>query len=92
MSETTIECGDVVDISRVSDLYQQLNEALEGDDGISFNAGAIERIDAAALQMFACFIQEIKKRSRHVHWTNPTEALLRSASLLGMKQALLLEE
>lgn len=91
-NEINIECGEIVDISAVSDLYQQLNGALEKDGPVTLNAGAIERIDTAALQMFACFVQEVKKRHRDVSWKAPTEALLRSAHFLGMKQVLLLDE
>ena len=90
MSEINIECGEVVDISAVTDLYQHLSAALEQEGSIGLNAAAIERIDAAALQMFACFIQEVKKRNRDIYWKTPTEALLRSANLLGMKPVLCL--
>lgn len=92
MSEINIECGEVVDISAVADLYQRLDAALEQEGSIGLNAGAIERVDAAALQLFACFIQEVKKRNRDVYWMAPTEALLRSARLLGMKPVLLLAD
>ena len=89
---SNIECGAIADISVVADLYKQLNSALEQDGPVTLNAGEIERIDTAALQMFACFVQEVKKRHRDVSWKEPTEALLRSASYLGMQQVLLLEE
>ena len=92
MSEINIECGEVVDISKVSEMYQRLNEALEQEGPVSLHAGAIERIDTAALQMFVSFFQEVKKRHRDVSWKAPTEVLLRSAKFLGMSQILLLEE
>jgi len=91
-SELNVECGEVVDISVVSDLYQQLNDVLQQDGPVTLNAGSIERIDTAALQMFVCFIQEVKNRDRMVYWHAPTEALLRSANYLGLKQVLLLNE
>jgi ABC-type transporter Mla MlaB component len=86
--ELSIDCGEVVDISTVNELYQQLNGVLEQDGPVNLNAGAIERIDTAALQMFVCFIQEVKRRHREVHWQTPSEALLRSANYLGLKQVL----
>ena len=91
MDEIKIECGEIVDISAVSDLHQRLNAALEQDGPIGLNAEAIERIDTAALQMFVCFVQEVKKRNRDIYWKAPTEALLRSANLLGLKSTLMLE-
>ena len=89
---SNIECGEIVDISSVSELYQKLNEVLEDDGAVTLNAGAIERIDTAALQMFACFMQEIIKRNRDVSWKAPSEALRRSADFLGMTQVLKLNE
>ncbi|MFO7602360.1 MAG: STAS domain-containing protein [Gammaproteobacteria bacterium] len=91
MSEISFECGVVVDIARVGEVYQQLSLLLAQDDAISLNAAAIERIDAAALQMFASFIQEVSKRQRSIHWHEPSEALRRAAGLVGMKKALLLD-
>ena len=90
--EINIECGDVVDISRVSELYQQLSSALEQDGPVTLHAETVERIDTAGLQMFVCFIQEVKKRDRVVHWQAPSEALLRSANYLGLKKILHLNE
>ena len=86
--EAKIECGEVVDISTASDLYQQLNNVLQQEGPVTLNAESIERIDTAALQMFVCFVQEVQRRNRQVHWQSPTEALLRSANHLGLKQVL----
>jgi len=91
-NRSTIECGEIVDISAVAELYQQLNNALDSDGAVTLNAGAIERVDTAALQMFACFVQEIIKRHRDVSWNAPSEALRRSADFLGMTQVLKLNE
>lgn len=90
--EVNIRCGEVLDISAVADLYQQLNHALEQEGVVNLQADSIERIDTAGLQVFVSFIQEMKRRDRVLHWQDPSEALMRSANYLGLKKILLLDE
>ena len=90
MSKTIrINCGEVLDIAAVSDLHTQLVQCLSNKDCIVFDAGNVERVDAAALQMLAAFFRDTVTSAQ---WANPSAVVLRSARLVGLTMHLHLPE
>ena len=85
---TQFECEDVLDISRAQELHTQLQESLGLGSEIELNAANIQRIDASVLQIFTAFFKAAAARKVSVRWIAPSDALLRSAHLLGLSSHL----
>ncbi|MDH5229111.1 MAG: STAS domain-containing protein [Gammaproteobacteria bacterium] len=83
---TVIKCEPVLDINDVADLKAHLLEALQSSKSIEINAGEVDRIDAAALQLFFAFVREAKQADIQVNWVSCSTAFEQSASLLGMRE------
>ena len=82
--ETCVVCGDVLDISRATELHQELKTALGKGGSIVLDGAGIERIDATALQLCAAFFHDAAARKVQAKWLSPSEPLIRAASLLGL--------
>jgi ABC-type transporter Mla MlaB component len=90
VSETIrISCGEVFDIAAVSDLHMRLTRCFENKQSIVFDAGEVERVDAAALQLLAALFRDAASPPE---WENLSEALVRSARLVGLIKHLHLPE
>jgi ABC-type transporter Mla MlaB component len=59
---------------------------------VVLDAGNIERIDTAALQLLCAFVRDRRARGLQVLWRASSAALLDAATLLGMKSLLGLHE
>ncbi len=84
----TVNCGETLDISRVSEFYTELEMIINQQKSIEFDVSEIERIDISGLQLLLSFYQKINSSGLGFHWKNPSENLLRSASLVGLEDAL----
>ena len=71
-------------IANVADLHQHLNEILTEKVSVVVEAGAVEQIDGAALQLLASFHQAVRISGTDLCWRNPSQALLDAADLLGL--------
>jgi anti-anti-sigma regulatory factor len=77
-----------IDVSRVDELRKDLAQILsERGSAAILDAAQVERVDAAAMQLLACFWREARAQKRDVQWRQPSAALLRSARLLGLTDA-----
>ena len=87
MAETSVnvDCDEVLDISCVAELYERLKEKVTNQGDIVLNAKDVERTDAAVLQMFTTLFSA---EGVNVCWNEPSEALKRSAALLGLSEKL----
>lgn len=88
---TTIECPAEMDIAVASTLHRQLLQALQAGDVLEIDGQAVKRIHAAVLQIFLSVVIAAHAANLQVHWRNPSTALLESARLLGLTDALGLE-
>jgi len=81
---TVIDCGDVLDIANVADMYTRVLSSLADGHAIQFDASKIECIDTAAIQMFYAFSKEVGKYGYVLLWEGVSEACVRSAKILGL--------
>jgi ABC-type transporter Mla MlaB component len=81
---TVIDCGDVLGIANVAEMYTRVLSSLAEGHTIQFNVSKIERIDTAAMQMLYAFSKEAGKHDHLVLWQGASEAFVRSAKLLGL--------
>ena len=88
LPQTTIACGDSLDISGVGELHRQLSKVLKGGQTVTLDASQVQRADAAGLQLLAAFCQAACSRGVTVTWRQPSEVFELSASLLGLDEML----
>jgi anti-anti-sigma regulatory factor len=81
-----IDCGDVLGIVHVAELYEKLLVSLAEGDVVILNVSKIERIDAAALQVIYAYSKALAKQGSELSWSSASEAFQRSAKLLGLTE------
>lgn len=81
-----VTLAESLDISTVRNLHAELKAALGGGDAVSLNGSAVERVDTAALQVLAAMFIDADGRQSRLELRSPSEALIRSASLLGIDE------
>ena len=86
--DLVVECGEMLDISRVSEFYAELKMVIEEEKPVELDGSKVERIDTAGLQLLVAFCQQLKTENRGMRWHEPSEALKRSAQLLGLMDEL----
>lgn len=75
-----------LDIAHAGELKQALDAALAEKPPLLLDAGAVEQVDTAGLQLLLAF-----RRTRAIEWRNPSPALRDAAALAGMAGALALD-
>lgn len=65
-----------------------LSASNAGVSKVRIEAGEVEQIDAATLQLLCAFMLEGRQRNFEVEWGGPLEALLGAARLLGVSEVL----
>jgi len=88
---TELDCGSTLDIASVAEFHAQCLEALKDGQNVMIKADELERTDTAALQVMAAFFQDAKLQQQTLEWQSPSEALCRSAALLGLTELLQLQ-
>jgi ABC-type transporter Mla MlaB component len=83
-----IGCPEQLDISMVNELHELLSEQIGQCAAIEFDAGQVERADAAALQLLTVLSKDAKSQEISVKWRNPSETFKNAASLLGLQNDL----
>ena len=66
--QQTLKLEGVVDISKVAELKQGLAGMLAGDLAIEVDAGEVEKVDGAALQLLLAFVAEVRQRGGSLRW------------------------
>ena len=90
VDENIFELQSVQDISAVADLHEELKKLFKHEK-VVLDVENVERIDTTSLQLLYAFIQEAKVNNVEVAWRSPSEAMTNSARLLGMEEALQLD-
>lgn len=88
---SSIICDEMLDISVVTELRAHLLEALAAKYPVRLDGSAVERADTAVLQVLTAFFQDARAQDISVQWTSASDALIRSAELLGIADILVLK-
>lgn len=83
--------GAALDIAHAAAVKTDLQALLEGDSPILLQAAAVERVDAAGLQLISSFLAHCQSHQRDCQWDQPSAALCEAAAGLGLAQALQLQ-
>lgn len=89
MERTELSIAGSVDISEVSALRERMLAALDAGLPIRLDVSAVERADTAAIQLLCAFASDARRRGLGVEWHEPSDALRRAATLLGLAHVLL---
>ncbi len=82
---SSIVCGEYLDISNINQISEKLRSALDSNDPVTFLDGeAVERIDAAGLQLLTTFFKDAKSQGMTLHWHKPSDVLKTASRLTGL--------
>ncbi len=85
----SIACGEYLDISNIGQISKKLRDALDSSDPTIFLDGeAVERADAAGLQLLAAFFKDAKSQGITLHWRKPSDALKTASRITGLSSLL----
>lgn len=80
--------GERLDISQARDWHARLCAALDSGAPVTFEANAVQRADAAGLQLLTAFVRAARGRGLAVTWQAPSAALVHAAQLAGLANEL----
>ncbi len=75
-------------ITQSGAIKARLARVLAHEGTVCLDAGSVERIDTACLQLLAAFVRERRAADRPVLWTRASAELIDSARLLGLSAVL----
>lgn len=75
-------------LRNVNAFQAELAERLDESGTVQIDAGAVERIDTATLQLLAAFVRDLRADARLVEWLACSAVLRRAAQSLGLADAL----
>ncbi len=91
MSIHTVQLEPALDIAHAGELKAILSASPEDCEELVFDAQAVERVDAAGLQLLLAFVRQCEARPMTVSWASVSATLMDGASGLGLAQALQLQ-
>lgn len=77
-----------LDISGIAALRGRLLAAIETGESLTVDAGAVDSVDTASLQLLAAFANKARKRAQLLTWPSVSDALRERAALLDLDQTL----
>lgn len=86
--QTTYTVADALDIAHAAAIKTDLQALLDVDGDIVLEGAAVERVDAAGLQLLSSFFAHCSSHQRSCSWHQPSPSLCEAASGLGLAQAL----
>ena len=85
---TTVDFGEVLDISFAAKLHAQLKDEVEKNSTVTFMTSELTRIDASCLQVLASFMGYAKENEITVHWETPGDVIKDASRLTGLSDIL----
>lgn len=82
-----IALGEMLTIEQVGAMHAELGQHL-GAKRVALDAGALQRVDAAGLQLLTAFVRAAGDRGAQLEWRSPTAVLCDGARRLGLSTAL----
>jgi len=85
---TTIDFGEVLDISFAAKLHAQLKDEVEKNSTVSFITSELTRIDASCLQVLVSFMGYAKENEIKVEWPEASDVIKDATRLTGLTEVL----
>lgn len=80
---SSVSLGDMLTIAQVTAMHAELGRHLDARS-VALDAGALQRVDAAGLQLLAAFVRAADQRGAQIEWRSPSAALRDGARRLGL--------
>ena len=88
---SSITLPTALTIQSVSADHKDLIERISSIEApVQLDAGSIEEIDTAGMQLLLALVNELNAQSLKTEWQSPSEVLIQTAATLGMSEALAL--
>jgi anti-anti-sigma regulatory factor len=86
----TVSLASICTVKDAATLRQSLSAVIGVDSAVLIDAGAVERIDTATIQLLCAFVRDRLAADREVRWRAVPPALVDAAKLLGVQDLLCL--
>lgn len=83
-----LKLNNIQDISKSQALKNEMIALINDNDEIDIHASEVERIDGTALQLLCALVIYAGQNNLIINWVDPSEALKKSAQILGMQEIL----
>jgi len=83
-----LKLQSIQDISKSQALKNDILSLINDNDGIIIDASEVEKIDGTALQLLSALFIYSTSNNLMLSWSNPTDKLIISAEMLGVKELL----
>ncbi|WP_411834791.1 STAS domain-containing protein [Pseudoxanthomonas mexicana] len=81
---SAVPLGDDLGIEAATDLKQQLSAHLARSEPLMLDAGAVQRVHTASVQVLCTFVRERRQAGRQTGFSDISPALRDAARLLGV--------
>lgn len=85
---THVALEAALSIADARKLHEKLGAVLKCATPVIIDGSRVERLDAAAMQVLACFCRTARERGLSVVWQGPSSGLQQAAHLLGLEAIL----
>ncbi|MFA5940079.1 MAG: STAS domain-containing protein [Sinimarinibacterium sp.] len=82
----TIKLPAELGMDGMGELHAQLLASVDSASAVTLDAGEVQRLHGAALQLFCSFFRDRGRAGRETRWNQPTDALRSAAALLGLTE------
>lgn len=80
----TIELDEILDISHANSTCEQLKTMRIAGDSYQLNAGKVEHVDSAGVQLLLAFVNAVRTDGGQVKWQGMSDKLQASIERLGL--------
>ncbi|MCP4992640.1 MAG: STAS domain-containing protein [Gammaproteobacteria bacterium] len=91
VSENILNLGSTLTIRDVAEWRDKMMQALDVPGGIKINAGDLEQIDGAGLQLLVSLVKEAEAHSCDLVWLSVSDNMRQSIAILGLNAAIKIE-
>ena len=86
--QPVLQLHSIQDIGKSQALRNDMLALINDNDEINIEASTVERIDGSALQLLCALFQYSKDHNLNIHWIEPSDVVVESATTLGLKTIL----
>lgn len=86
-SSQTLVLPAAMDVANARKVYTLMQSHLSGAGDLELDGEAVERMDAAGVQLVYAFCRELRSQKRSLLWRGLSEPLLKALALSGVQEA-----
>lgn len=82
-----VACPQLMDVAHAAETHKMMLTELEGEGPVQIDASAVERTDAAGVQLLYAFIHELEQANRSWSWAGTSQSVIDAVRLAGLGEA-----